>query len=162
MQISFKQVAFIVLGLAQVQQTLAQSPDNNRIVIIGLRDAYIPFNHSIQPVFTLVNDYLNVSVTDRNGDILEINRIPISKIKKGVLYKPHFQTILISSKNGTFIDKTVTGTKHLLEVVKTDGTEPGTAITIGIKTTVSYKGKSYRIYATLSGSIPSPQYIKTN
>ncbi len=91
--------------------------------------------------------------------MLQIKDIPLQKVKNGLLSSSDFRTIYISEKYGTHHDDKDTNPQSILEV-KCSNNQPGNPITIGLKTTLVIKQKSVRVYATLSGIIPSYTYTE--
>jgi 5,10-methylenetetrahydrofolate reductase len=68
---------------------------------------------------------------------------------------------MIMANGGTFTDDADANPTSLIEIKCADN-KAGTPITVGIKTTILQNGKNLRVYATLYGTIPSPQYKQTN
>jgi hypothetical protein len=142
----------------------AQRPSSKRkdiILIKGIRTAYLPFSSFSKPVFEMTNDQLNIAVTDAKGNMFQVNGIDAKRLKKGVFPASAFQTVLIMAKGGTYTDDADTNPNSLIEIICENNTT-NSPITIGLKTTVQINGKNHRVYATLSGIIPSNQYQRTN
>ncbi len=147
----------ILLNNAVQSQELPKSV----VIIKGIRTAYVPFSAIGKPVFEITNGKLNISVTDRNNNMLQVNGIDMKQLSSGVKPSSAFQTVIIMSKGGTNTDDGDTNPGSLIEIKCTDNKQ-GTPITVGIKTTILQDGKKLRVYATLHGIIPSPQYQRSN
>ena len=155
-------LSFFLCFLAQ--HTTAQkntSKSINKVVIKGLRTAYIPFRYFAAPNLQVQNNKLNISITDKTGDMLQINGIDLRLIKNGLLTSKQFKTVYISANNGTYTDDSDTSKSSSLEI-KCTGNKAGDAITIGLKTWVIKDGKQLRFCATLSGIMPSYTYSDYN
>lgn len=150
------------MTLTAFGQTSPKSDAPKDIVVIkGIRTAYVPFSSVAPPVFEISNDKLNIAVTDRNGNMLQINGIDTEQLKNGILSPKSFRTVMIMAKGGTFTDDTDQNIRSLLEI-KCANNQTNTPITVGLKTTIVQNGKNLRVYATLSGIIPSYNYQRTN
>lgn len=157
---------FLLLSLAEIG-TLNAVPEQQRspkdtIIIQSNTKTYIPFTFIQKPVLQVINNKLNIAITDRTGDMIQLNGIDITTLQKGVLPKKGYRVVYISQKRGILNNDNDTNKQSLLEIVTSSGNKPGSSITIGLKSTVSAKGKSLRIYATLSGIIPSYSFNTTN
>jgi hypothetical protein len=147
----------ILMSLSAV----AQTPPVNVVIIKGIHTAYLPFSSIQSPVFEITNSRLHISVTDRKGNMLQINDIDIQKLKPGILPPSAFQTVVMMVNGETYTDDTDQNPRSLVEIICANN-HPNTPITVGIKTTVLQNGKNHRVYATLSGIIPSYTYERTN
>jgi hypothetical protein len=137
------------------QSSVQASKDT--IIIMNRKGGYIPFTFFKKPVFEMTNDKLNIAVMDRNGDLIQINGIPAASLKNTVITPATFRTIYITNKtNDTYTDADIT--QNCILDIKCDNNKPGSPITVGLKTTVKKNSKTFRIYATLSGTIPTPTY----
>lgn len=156
----------LVLLLESIGSLLAISPlhttPKDTIIIQSGTKTYIPFTFLAKPVLQVVNNQLNIAITDRTGDMIQLNGIDITSLQKGILPKSAYRVIYMSQKRGTSSDDADMNKQSILEIVQCQGNKPGSAITIGLKATVSSNRKSYRIYATLSGIIPSYSFNTTN
>jgi hypothetical protein len=145
------------LGYASQNTT----PPKNIVLIKNIRMAYKPFSAFETPVFDITNNTLNISVTDWNGNMLQINGIDTKLLSNGVLSPDHFRTVLMWAKDGTYTDD-ADQNKHSLLEIRCESNQPNSPITIGLKTTIWQNGKKLRTYATLSGYIPSYHNEHTN
>jgi hypothetical protein len=136
-------------------------PPKDIILMKGLRTAYLPFSSFTKPVFEITNNQLNIAVTDAKGNMLQLNGIAIEQLKNGILDPSSFQTVLMMAHDGTFTDDMDTNSRSLLEI-KCANNKENSPITVGLKTSIRMNGKNIRVYATLSGLIPSYQYQRTN
>lgn len=157
-------VFLVLLGLLTTASLRASSEQPQKpkdtVVIVSGKNAYIPFTFFKQPTFQVINNQLNVSVTDRTGDMIQVNGIDILKLKKGILPKSGYRVVYISQKLGTLTDDNDTNNGSLIEI-KCNDTKPGTSISIGLKSRVASSGKKLTVYATLSGIIPPYTYQNT-
>jgi hypothetical protein len=147
---------FLLCGFVASDSTL---PPANKIVFKKLAGAYSPFSYIKTTSVEVRNNKLHILAVDKNGDMLQIKDIPIQKIQNGILYSKDFRTIYISEKNGTHHDDQDSNPNSLLEI-KCNSNNPGSPITIGLKTTLFINQKTVRVYATLSGIIPSYTYTE--
>jgi hypothetical protein len=156
-------ILLILMTLTAFGQTTPKAGSRkNTIIIKGIRTAYLPFSSFKPPVFEITNSKLNIAVTDRNGNMLQINGIDTEQLKSGILNPKQFRTVLIMANDGgTFTDDADKNPNSLLEII-CDNNNPNTPITVGLKTTILQNGKNLRVYATLSGIIPSYNYERTN
>ncbi|MES2560269.1 MAG: hypothetical protein V4590_11040 [Bacteroidota bacterium] len=154
-------IALSGIGSLQAISPLQKSPKDT-IIIQSSPKTYIPFTFFQKPVLQVINDKLNIAVTDRTGDMIQVNGIDITTLQKGLLPKSAYRVVYISQKRGTASDDADANSMSMLEFTQCTGNKTGSAITLGLKATVTTKGKSYRIYATLSGIIPSYSYHTTN
>lgn len=153
----------LVLCILLFSFNKAQQPPHtpkNQVVFKGIRTASVPFSYIKSSAIEVVNNKLNISVTDRNGDILQINGISVSKLKKGILPPSEFRTVYMSEKNGTYTDHNDKSPSSLLEIT-CDNAAPGNTVTVGLKTNLMRDKKTIRAYATISGIIPSYTYTET-
>jgi hypothetical protein len=155
-------IILIIIALASVSHAY-QNPiaSKNIILIKGIRSSYLPFSAIEPPVLDVTNDQFNISVTDRKGNMLQINGINLRQLQNGILSPSQFQTVILWARGETVTDDGDNNSKSLLEI-KCSNPAPGNLITVGLKTTIIQKGKKHRLYATLSGIIPSYQYQRTN
>jgi hypothetical protein len=155
-------ILLLLMTLSCFGQTSSKGvPPKDIIIIKGIRTAYLPFSSFKAPVFQVTNSKLNIAVTDRNGNILEINDIDIQNIKPGILSRKTFQTVLIMTNGETSTDDKDQNPNSVLEI-KCENNQPNSPVTVGLKTTLPLDGKNHRVYATLSGIIPSYTYNRTN
>lgn len=156
---AFLMVLISLTTFSQVPQKV--NTPKNIIIIKGIRTANMPFSVIQPPVLEVTNAKLNIAVTDRSGNMLQINGIDTQYLKNGILPPSAFQTVMMMATGQTFTDNTDLNPLSLLEI-KCTGNKPNTPITVGLKTTVKLNNQSHRVYATLSGIIPSYQYQRTN
>lgn len=149
------------IGSIQAFSNQTKAPKDT-IIIQSSPRTYIPFTFIQKPVLQVMNNKLNIAVTDRSGDMIQLNGIDITSLQKGLLPQSAYRVVYISQKRGTTTDDDDTNKQSMLEIIQCTGNKPGSALTIGLKATVAGKGKSYRIYATLSGIIPSYSFNTTN
>ncbi len=123
--------------------------------------SYVPFSHLKNSSIEIRNNILNIVAVDQNGDMLQIKGVPVSKVQNGILSPAEFRTIYISEKNGIHHDDDDTNPNSLLEI-KCNDNKPGSLISVGLKTTLIMNGKAIRVYATLSGILPSYIYTEQN
>lgn len=153
----------LLAGIGSLQAISQQhNAPKDTIIIQSTPKTYIPFTFITKPVLQVVNNKLNIAITDRTGDMIQLNGMDITSLQKGLLPKSGYRVIYMSEKRGTLTDDADTNNQSLLEIITCTGTKPGSTLTVGLKATVVNKGKSYRIYATLSGTIPSYSYNTTN
>lgn len=131
----------------------------NKIIFNKLRGAYVPFSYIKSSSIEVRNNKLHFLAIDKNGDMLQIKDIPIQKVQNGLYTSSDFRTVYISNKYGTSHDDGDTNPNSLLEIKCSDN-KPGNPVTIGIKTTLRMNQKNVRVYATLSGIIPSYLYTE--
>jgi hypothetical protein len=158
----YRHVMLLILTTLTVCAQAPQQPGApaDIIVVNGSRTAYPPFASFKAPVFEITNSKLNIAVTDRNGNMLQVNGIDTELLKRGILSRNQFRTVMIMN-SGTCTDDADQNPRSLLEI-KCENNRPNTPITVGLKTTVFQNGKKLRVYATLSGTIPSYNYERTN
>lgn len=153
----------LMLGMYSLKAIAPQaSPPKDTVIIQSGKNAYIPFTFIEKPVLQVVNNKLNISITDRTGDMIQLNGIDISSLRKGTLPSKSYRVIYISQKRGTGTDDADIHNGSLLEITRCESNKPGSQITIGLKATVKNSSKNYRIYATLSGIIPTYSFNTTN
>jgi hypothetical protein len=157
----FLATLLVCLGMFPLQAgSSSEQTRKDTIIIQSSSGKFIPFTFLKPAVFQLVNNQLNIAITDRTGDIIQINNIPISSVKSGLLPRSSYRIVYISQTRGTCTNDS-DGSNHSLLELKCPDNKSGSLLTIGLKTTVSLKGKHYRIYATLSGKIPDPIFQST-
>ncbi|MES2779919.1 MAG: hypothetical protein V4651_08465 [Bacteroidota bacterium] len=153
----------MLIGICSIEAISKEdkNPKDTVIIQTGTK-TYIPFTFLQKPVLQVVNERLNISITDRTGDMIQLNGIDIASLRKGILSPKEYRIIYISQKRGTATDDHDTNLNSLLEITRCESNKPGSSITLGLKSTVSNAGKNYRIYATISGIIPTYSYNTTN
>ena len=137
-----------------------QTSPTDTIVIQNGENSFTPFTFLNKPILQIVNNQLNISVTDRTGDMIQLNGIDTRLLKKGKLKKSAYRVVYISQKRGTLTDDKDIIVNSILEI-KCANNNPGTSITIGLIARVGASAKKTTIYATLSGKIPPYTYIKS-
>lgn len=159
-----RRIFILLLGLLTTASLNAVSEQpikpKDTVVILSGKNSYTPFTFFKHPAFQVVNNQLNVSVTDQTGDMIQVNGIDILNLKKGIIPKNGYRVVYISQKLGTLTDDNDTNKGSLIEI-KCNDTKPGTAISVGLKARVASSGKKVTIYATLSGKIPPYTYQNT-
>jgi hypothetical protein len=136
----------------------AQQQSKDTVVIMDRNGKYTPFTFFKKPVFELRNNVLNIAVTDREGTMIQVNGIALASLKNTMLPASGFRTVYITPA-ATFTDDGIS--KNCLLDIRCESNKPGSAVSVGLKTTVKKGSKTYRIYATLSGTIPQPIYVET-
>lgn len=150
--LTFLLLLFLSLSFTQATQSVV-SLSKDTVIILDQKGKYIPFTFFTKPQFEMKNNKLNIAVTDRNGDMIQINGIAAASLKNTELSSSGFQTVYITGK-GTYTDDGIS--KNCLLDIRCDNNTTGNPVSVGLKTTVRKNNKTYRIYATLSGTIPAP------
>jgi hypothetical protein len=148
----------LLLWICPAQAFLGPAgPPKDTVIIMTPRGKYIPFTFLQKPVLEIRNGLLNITVTDRDGNMIQVNGISSALLTDTIVTPRSFRTVYITNKaTETYTD--AHRPQNCILDIRCAGNTPGSPVTFGLKTTVKKNNKTYRIYATLSGTVPEPVY----
>lgn len=147
----------VVLCCSFAGNVISTPPD--KIIFNKLSNSYSPFSTIQRTTVEVRNNQLHFLAIAPNGDMLQIKDIPLDKVHDGIFTSSEYRTVYISAQYGTSHDDADNNPKSMLEIKCADN-KPGNSVTVGIKTTLRIGQKNIRVYATLSGIIPSYIHVE--